>query len=66
MKNKFQLFIAMVFPWLILLLDDNPGGAFVAIAMQASVIGWIPASLWAMRVVRENQAKQKRKIEHNL
>lgn len=55
-----KLFLAAVFPWLILLLNDNPGGAILALIMQASVIGWIPASLWAMRIVREQSAANKK------
>lgn len=55
-----KLILAAVFPWLILLLNDNPGGAILALIMQASVIGWIPASLWAMRIVREQAAANKK------
>ena len=43
--------LAIAFPWLILLINDNPGGALVALFLQATVIGWIPASIWALRVV---------------
>lgn len=49
----FWVFLSFAFPWLVLLIHDNPGGAFVALAMQASVIGWIPAYIWAMRTVKE-------------
>jgi uncharacterized membrane protein YqaE (UPF0057 family) len=61
LRRLFWLFIAIFFPWVILLLDDNPGGALVALLLQASVIGWIPASVWALRVVRENTPPRKTK-----
>ncbi|KTD20955.1 Uncharacterised protein [Legionella lansingensis] len=57
----FWMFIAVFFPWIILLLDDNPGGALVALVMQASVIGWIPASIWALRIVQESTPPQENK-----
>lgn len=59
--NILKLIVAAVFPWLILLLNDNPGGAALALVMQASVIGWIPAALWAMRIVREQAAAEKKR-----
>lgn len=47
--------LAILFPWLVLLLEDNPGGAIVALVMQASVIGWPFASVWALRTVKESR-----------
>lgn len=57
MIRWFMLFLAMAFPWLIILLDDNPGGALIALAMQATIVGWLPASIWAIRVVNETYKK---------
>lgn len=59
--NILKLMVAAALPWLILLLNDNPGGAILALIMQASVIGWPFASLWAMRVVREQAAAEKKR-----
>lgn len=53
MKRFFKFFLAAGFPWLILLFHDNPGGAIVALIMQATLIGWIPASVWAWRTMQE-------------
>lgn len=52
-KSFFMGFLAIFFPWLALLIEDNPGGALVALILQASVIGWLPATIWAWRTVRE-------------
>jgi hypothetical protein len=52
-SRLFWMFLSVAFPWLVLLIHDNPGGMLVAMAMQASIIGWIPATVWAMRVVDE-------------
>lgn len=54
MKLFFMNILAVFLPWLALLLADNPGGAVLALMMQATIIGWIPASMWAWRVVQED------------
>lgn len=54
-KRFFMTGLAIFFPWLVLLIEDNPGGAVVALIMQASVIGWIPATLWALREAKESR-----------
>ncbi len=64
----FMSIVAIFFPWLILLLDDNPGGALIALIMQATVIGWLPVSFWALRLVREARklkktAKKEKKVK---
>lgn len=62
----FWTLLSLAFPWLVLLIHDNPGGALVSLFMQVTIIGWIPASAWAMRTVKEAQAgrvKQHKKSE---
>ncbi len=54
--------LSIVFPALVLLLYDNLPGALIALLLQATVIGWIPASIWAWRVSHEDQ-KKKSKVE---
>lgn len=63
MKRLMMSFLAIFFPWVILLIDDNPGGALVAVILQASVIGWIPASIWAWKIVHQNKSKHKKHTE---
>ncbi len=58
----FWAFLSFAFPWLVLLIHDNPGGAVVALFMQATLLGWPPATLWAMRTVRENRNLGKKKF----
>jgi uncharacterized membrane protein YqaE (UPF0057 family) len=47
------IFLAIFFPWIVLLVKDDPGGALVALLLQATIIGWLPATIWAIRVVRK-------------
>lgn len=51
MKRIILSIIAILLPWLALLINDNPGGALVALIMQATVIGWPFAAIWAWRTV---------------
>lgn len=53
MKKIFMLFLSLFFPWLVLLMYDNPGGALVALVMQATVIGWPFATFWAWGVYKK-------------
>lgn len=55
MRRLFRFFLCFFFPWLILFYYDNPGGALVAVVMQATVIGWPFAIIWAWRVMKENR-----------
>ena len=49
---------ALMFPWLILLIDDNPGGAFIALVLQATLIGWPFAAIWAWQIVHDTKKKK--------
>lgn len=53
--------LSCFFPWIVLLIYDNPGGAIIALVMQATIIGWIPAAMWAFRTRAENKAAEHKK-----
>ncbi|TAL65464.1 MAG: hypothetical protein EPN84_01460 [Legionella sp.] len=57
-------FVAVFVPWVLLLINDNPGGAFVALIMQASVIGWPFATVWAWKVATQSPIKGKKRTEN--
>ena len=57
-KQTFMSGLAIFFPWMVLLINDNPGGALVALILQATAIGWIPASMWAWRIVHGEKKKK--------
>lgn len=59
MKKLFMYFLSLFLPWVVLLIYDNPGGAVVALIMQATVIGWPFATIWAWGLVKA-QKKTKR------
>jgi len=53
MKRFLLKFIAICFPWLIMLIKEQPFKAIFLILLQFTMIGWIPASIIAMRAVAE-------------
>jgi hypothetical protein len=59
MKRLFIAFLAAFVPWVVMLINDNPGAALVALVMQATLIGWPFATIWAWRT--EYPPKNKRK-----
>ena len=43
-----RLVIAIFLPWLLFFTISRPISGFVCLALQLTLIGWIPASLWAV------------------
>lgn len=60
MKRLFIAFLAVTVPWVIMLKNDNPGGALVALIMQATLIGWPFATMWSWRLEYPPKIKQKK------
>ena len=64
MKRLFFLFLACTFPWIIFFMQGLFGYAVLALFLQASMIGWIPASIWAYQAseeLRKSPPKLKKK-----
>lgn len=63
MKNLWMNFLAIFFPWMIFLIRDNPGPAFITLIMQATIIGWIPASIWAWQTLHPKKRSGEKEHE---
>lgn len=64
MQRLLLSILSIFLPWVVLLIKDNPGGAALALLMQATVIGWPFASIWAWRLINplpEHEAPKKAK-----
>lgn len=59
-----RLFIALIFPWLTFFAIGRPVAGFVCLLLQVTLIGWIPATIWAVYAL--SQYKTDRKIERAL
>ena len=49
MKKFLYALLALLCPWSIFLIRDMPGNAMIAFMLQASIFGWIFATVWAFR-----------------
>ena len=50
-KRILMNIVAILLPWVALFIYDNPGGALVALVLQFTIVGWVPAMIWAWRTV---------------
>ena len=60
--------LAILLPWLSLIIGGHFFRAILCLALQITVIGWIPAAFWAVMVVhadrRDAQYRQMLRILH--
>jgi len=56
-----RLLIALLLPCLTFFMLRRPLAGTVTLVMQCTVIGWVPAALWALYTV--NQHKTERELE---
>jgi uncharacterized membrane protein YqaE (UPF0057 family) len=59
-----RLIIALLLPWLTFFTIGRPIAGVICLVLQITVIGWLPAALWA--VYSLGQYKTDRKIEDAL
>lgn len=48
-KRLFIAFLAIAAPWIIMLMNDDPVAAVGALILQATLVGWPFATIWAWR-----------------
>lgn len=51
-----QFAVALVFPWFAFLKARRPRAGALAMGLQISIVGWLPATVWALRVERAANA----------
>ncbi|CAB3798391.1 hypothetical protein LMG28688_04714 [Paraburkholderia caffeinitolerans] len=56
-----RLLIALVLPWLLFFTIGRPIAGVVCLILQCTLIGWIPAAIWAAYSL--SQFKTDRKID---
>jgi uncharacterized membrane protein YqaE (UPF0057 family) len=59
-----RLLISLIFPWLTFFTIGRPIAGIICLILQITVIGWIPATIWA--VYSLSQYKTDQKIERAL
>jgi hypothetical protein len=59
-----RLIIALVLPWLAFFTIGRPLSGLVCLILQITLIGWLPAAIWAVYAL--SQYKTDQKIERAL
>jgi uncharacterized membrane protein YqaE (UPF0057 family) len=50
--------VAVLLPWLAMLLEGHVFQAAFCLGLQLTVLGWIPAAIWAVAVVNQNRRER--------
>jgi uncharacterized membrane protein YqaE (UPF0057 family) len=50
--------VAVLLPWLALLLHRHVFQAAFCLGLQLTLLGWIPAAIWAVAVINEDRRKR--------
>jgi uncharacterized membrane protein YqaE (UPF0057 family) len=56
-----RLLIALILPWLTFFTIGRPFAGLICLILQITVIGWLPAAIWAVYAL--SQFNTDRKIE---
>ncbi|MGO4570794.1 YqaE/Pmp3 family membrane protein [Microvirga sp. 2TAF3] len=59
-----RLLIALILPWLTFFTIGRPFAGLICLILQITIIGWLPAALWAVYAL--SQFKTDRKIAEAL
>lgn len=54
-----RLLLALVLPWLSFFTIGRPFAGIVCLLLQLTVIGWIPAAIWAVYSLSQFKTDQK-------
>jgi uncharacterized membrane protein YqaE (UPF0057 family) len=54
-----RLIIALVFPWLAFFTIGRPLAGIICLLLQLTVLGWIPAAIWAVYALSEYNTDRK-------
>lgn len=54
-----RLLIALILPWLTFFTIGRPLAGLVCLLLQLTVIGWLPATIWAVYALSQYKTDQK-------
>ena len=54
-----RLFIALFLPWLVFFTIKRPIAGIICLILQLTLIGWIPATIWAVYALSQYKTDQK-------
>ena len=54
-----RLLIALIFPWLMFFTIGRPIAGLICLVLQITIIGWVPAAIWAVYALSQYKTDQK-------
>jgi len=54
-----RLIIALVLPWLLFFTIKRPISGIVCLILHATIIGWVPAAIWAVYALNGYETDKK-------
>jgi uncharacterized membrane protein YqaE (UPF0057 family) len=54
-----RLILALIFPWLVFFTIGRPFAGVICLILQITVLGWIPAAIWAVYALSQYKTDQK-------
>ncbi len=54
-----RLLIALLLPWLLFFTIGRPLAGFICLILQITLIGWVPAAIWAAYALSQCNTDQK-------
>ena len=54
-----RLLIALIFPWLTFFTIGRPIAGVICLILQITLIGWLPAAIWAVYALSQFKTDQK-------
>lgn len=54
-----RLLIALIFPWFAFFTIGRPFAGILCLILQITLIGWLPAAIWAAYAVSQFRTDQK-------
>jgi len=54
-----RLIIALLLPWLLFFTIGRPLAGIVCLALQVTLVGWLPAAIWAVYALSQYKTDEK-------
>lgn len=54
-----RLLISLIFPWLTFFTIGRPVAGVMCLLLQLTIIGWLPATIWAVHALGQYKTDQK-------
>jgi uncharacterized membrane protein YqaE (UPF0057 family) len=54
-----RLIIALLLPWLLFFTIGRPIAGIVCLALQITLVGWLPAAIWAVYALSQYKTDEK-------